>query len=132
MFVVLKSALILTASIVGGGFLTFVWSDYLHHKLRGAAAPDDKEAHEPRILWIPALIGVLERALFTIMIAWGVEASGAFCGGWITAKAISGMGPWNGDTALHRARIGVGFLGSGLSLLIGVVCGLCLRAWLAP
>jgi hypothetical protein len=126
----LQAALVLCFSVFGGAILTFVWSDFLHAKLRvipngGAAALE-----EPRVPWVPILIGAVERALFTLMIAFSVEASGAFCGGWVTAKAITGMGPWNANSPQNRARVGVSMLGSGLSLLIGVACGLILRAWL--
>lgn len=131
MFIVIKAGLILTASVVGGALVTFIWSDYLRSSLRDAGEPESKEPGEARFQWIPALTGIVERAIFTVAIAWGVEASGALCGGWVAAKAVSGIGPWNGNTPLHRARAGVGMLGSGMSLLIGVICGLALRNWMA-
>jgi hypothetical protein len=126
----LKAALVLCCSVLGGGLITFVWSDFLHSKLRGMRESDGKEFVEERIHWIPVLIGAVERTLFTILVAFSVEASGAFCGGWVTAKAIGGMGPWNNSSPLHRARVGVSLLGSGFSLLVGVSCGLWLRGWL--
>ncbi len=75
-------------------------------------------------------MGILERALYTILIGWSVSGAASFIGAWVTIKAVGGWARWGGSksTMYTRAVFTVGLLGSALSAIFGVVAGLIIVA----
>ena len=83
-----------------------------------------------RKLWLPITMGIVERVIYTILIGWNVSGAAAFIGAWVTIKAIGGWARWGGPTSTTytRAVFTVGLLGSALSAIFGLACGLIIQA----
>jgi hypothetical protein len=120
-------------SIGAGALVTLVWSETVHRsverKFKGLEYPEIT-----RITWMPAMIGVLERALVTTFAIWLPMALGPFMGAWIVAKAAGGwlLIPPGGEAPkfndYKRARNSAGLMASVVSLGWAVAWGL----WAPP
>jgi hypothetical protein len=75
--------------------------------------------------WVPKLHGIIERAVFTTLVAWQVSGAASFIGAWITIKA-AGMNwqTFTGHSEFARQAFGVSLFLSGLSALFGILGGL--------
>lgn len=100
---------------------TFGWSWLLHKLLRG---DQPKETQPPVVAWIPVFIGILERAVITTLVGWGIAGEGMFIVGWLALKSVADWQSLRSPETLARTRFFVGLLGSLLSLLFGLAGGL--------
>jgi hypothetical protein len=71
------------------------------------------------------LFGIIERLIFTTLIAWKVNGGASFIGSWVTVKAF-GMGwqVFSHGSEYGRQLFGVSLVLSGLSAFFGIVGGL--------
>jgi hypothetical protein len=104
-------------SIVGGAVVTLIWTELLHWIVRRQF----RKGPEPsRIRPLPAISGLLERAVVTALVIWIPAGTGPFMGTWIVAKAAGGwafVARPQGYTDDHeKALYFVGLLGSLVSL----------------
>lgn len=74
--------------------------------------------------WLPALIGVVERLFFTVLIAFDSSVSGPAMIGW---AALKGAAHWNSFNAEAKPHTFLGFMGTMVSLLFAVLGGLWCR-----
>lgn len=110
-------------SLIIGGVVTYFWSLLLHFMIQKQRKP--KDSIGDRIIWIPIFLGLVERSLYTILIANNISGSAGFIGAWITIKAVGGWATFSKDGSTYgRSLFGVGLLGSAMSALFGVAGGL--------
>ena len=112
--------------LVGVGFgvpITYLWSIYLHWLLKKRFPNASSESTE-RVLWIPMLTGIFERAIVLTLLFWLPPATGAFAGAWIAIKAAGGWGSLREPTSFGRAIYAIGLLGSAFSILWALGVGI--------
>jgi len=134
-------------SVVGGIPITLAWTlllDWLVEQHVPKSPKDlalEKELQEPepsngrwfpilgrRVLLLPILIGIFERAIVTTLIIYQVSGTGSFIGAWIAIKSAGGWQRWSLGTRYARSVFFVGLLGSAMSMLIALISGIhCLR-----
>jgi hypothetical protein len=107
---------------------TLLWVTVLDRRVARLRKPDDEESS--RVLWLPITMGIVERAIYTILIGWNVSGAAGFIGAWVTIKAIGGWARWGGpkSTMYTRSVFTVGLLGSALSAIFGLAGGLIILA----
>jgi biotin transporter BioY len=115
-------------SIVIGGLVTPLVTTALHAFVaKLPRSPDAPEA--TRITWMPAVVGVVERTLYTLLVGYNVSGAAGFIGAWITIKAVGGWARWSQDRSdWARALFTTGLLGSAISALFGVWSGLLIAS----
>jgi len=74
-----------------------------------------------RVPFLPVLVGILERLVFTLLIVCNVSASGAFIGTWILAKIVTGWNRYTRAEVQFRMTAFAGLIGSIISLLFAVL-----------
>lgn len=109
-------------SLLGGLVVTYIWSAFLHSRLRKYGHQTEPEAQ--RIWWIPLLVGVLERAIITTMVAFKISGAAGFIGAWVAVKSAGGWASWSKGTTYGRAVLFAGLLGSAMSILFGLTGGI--------
>ena len=109
-------------SLLAGLVVTYAWSAFLHRLLRKYRPESESEAQ--RIWWIPLLVGVLERAILTTMVAFEISGAAGFFGAWVAVKSAGGWASWSKGTTYGRAVLFVGLLGSAMSILFGLAGGI--------
>jgi hypothetical protein len=105
--------------------VTFLWAFGLHKALARYKKTDDTLAD--RILWIPLLLGVFERAIVGLLIGWQVPGAAGFIGAWVIGKSGGGWSGWGKKSKYDRGLFFIGLLGSALSLLFGLGLGLAVH-----
>jgi hypothetical protein len=125
----LRSSLILTYGIsaLGGALVTLGWSNLLHGALARQFKKEASANPVGRVLWIPAVLGIIERTLITTFVLFIPMAVGPFAGAWVTIKAVGGWGVFKDQTSYSRALFMTGLLGSAMSVLWAIVVGLLAR-----
>jgi hypothetical protein len=126
------------ACLIGIPFTAW-WSRALHKRveflrlqLNSINAPLEEQAQHPeRLPWMPAWIGVFERAFYCLLIGLNVTGGAAFIGVWIGLKSAGGWQIWSKGTTYGRAVLFAGLLGDAMSILFGVVAGLVVRFYTA-
>jgi hypothetical protein len=114
-------------SVLFGAPVTMLFSASLHWLIRQLPTNGKDGTAETtarpgdRVLWIPALTGVMERFAVTTMCLLQVSGLGGFLAGWIALKLVGGWQRWKDDSTYSRALFAVGALGSLVSLLIAIV-----------
>ena len=106
---------------------TLFWSIGLHWALGSYATNCDKRAD--RILWIPALVGLFERAVIVLLIGWQVPGAASFIGAWVIGKSGGGWAGWGHKSKYDRGLFFIGLLGSALSILFGIGLGLAIHSF---
>ena len=123
-FLTRPQTIALLASVVGGAFVTFIWSElwhaYLRRKMGGQPLND-------RARPIGITLGILERLLLTAFVLWLPTAVGAFAGAWILVKSAGGWGDIAREKPHARMRFFVHLSGSIASVLWAVGCGMLAR-----
>ena len=126
------SALII--STVVGALVTWLWSSLLHclNKKNYEELPDDARKRHYAFSFI---IGAVERMLITTLVLWLPMAVGPLAAAWLGVKAVvgwAGMDKKPDYAASHpaRARFTVTLLGSAISFLWAIGCGIWAR-WMA-
>ena len=76
------------------------------------------------IEWIAPIIGILERALITTLVAFNVSGAFSFAGAWIVAKAMYSWGRSKNDNTYIRAKISLNVINGLLSIIAAVIGGL--------
>jgi hypothetical protein len=110
-------------SLFVGTIVTYYWSKWLHTQIQKYKT-DDAIVGD-RVVWLPATIGILERVVYTVLVAYSVSGAASFIGAWITIKAVGGWAHWSQDRSTYgRCLFSAGLLGSGMSALFGIVGGL--------
>jgi hypothetical protein len=115
--------------VVGAIVLWPAWRLLHHLTSRIPRTPDDKEA--TTIWWIPVSIGVVERMVFTTLIAWNVSGAASFIGAWVTIKAVGGWNTWNKGSTYGRATFMIALILSALSAMFGIFGGISISTYLA-
>jgi len=108
--------------------VTLLWVMVLDRRLAQYRTRGEEETS--RVLWLPITMGIVERAIYTILVGWNVSGAASFMGAWVTIKAIGGWARWGGPTSTMytRAAFTVGLLGSALSAIFGLAGGLIILA----
>jgi hypothetical protein len=109
-------------SVVVAVPVTYLWSLFLHRLVAKHKTAEDEQAG--RVLWIPLLVGVFERAIITTLVGWQVSGTAGFIGAWVAVKSAGGWSTWSKGTTYGRAVFFTGLLGSAMSILFAVVGGL--------
>lgn len=118
--------------IIAGVPVTWAISAGLHWGL-GKTVRDPGTSDTRRIMWIPALLGVVERAIVITLLIWALPTAGAFMGTWIAVKAAGGWGTLKDGTLFSRCIFLVGLMGSALSILWAVCAAIWVRSvWGLP
>lgn len=114
-------------ALLVGSYLTWKLWDVLHayfHRVKKARGWSIEEDLTERLVLYPFLVGVFERTIFTVLIAFQVPGVGGGLMAWIGIKMVSG---WNriskGGTA-ERMLAFTGLLCSLTSLTFAVLGGL--------
>ena len=80
---------------------------------------DTETAGLERIWWIAVMVGVFERALITMLVAYDVSGSASLIVGWMALKMASGWQTWSAGTRSARAAAFMALLGNAMSRLFG-------------
>ena len=115
---------------VGIGVFAYFWSKFLFWNIMKQFPPDRHNIDINGVDWLPALVGVFERAVITTLVIWLPSSTGAFVGGWMMVKAIGGWATISKGTTAGSAYYFGGLLGSIFSILGGIVVGLLTAPWL--
>jgi hypothetical protein len=118
----LKYLLGYSLSVVVATPVTYWWSRFLHRAIQNRRTPNDPEAE--RILWIPLMLGIFERAIITTLVGWKVPGTAGFIGAWVAVKSAGGWASWSKGTTYGRAVFFIGLLGSAMSVLFALAGGL--------
>ena len=110
----------LSVSLVLGALVTAVSAKLLRDWVRKKVG-NKKELPERVPFPLPMVIGIVERLIFTILLACDVSASGAFIGTWILAKIVTGWNRYTKPEVEFRMIAFVGLLGSMISLLFALL-----------
>lgn len=110
--------------------VVFLWSEFLYKRVEKYKTEEDEEAG--RVRWIPVWVGILERAIITTLVGWGVPGTAGFMGAWVAVKAAGGWRSWSKGTTYGRAIFFVGLLGSAMSLLFAIAGGLIIAELRSP
>lgn len=106
------------ACIVGIPFTTW-WSKALHNRITA-----QRQARaQIRVQWLPAWIGVFERAFYCILIGYNISGAAALIGVWVGLKSAGGWQKFSKGTTYGRAIFFSGLLGDCMSALFGIVAG---------
>lgn len=82
-----------------------------------------------RILWIPIVIGIVERTIITTMIAWNISGTAGFIGAWVAIKSAVGWQMWaRKSTTYERTVLFAGLIGSAVSVLFALIGGILVAA----
>lgn len=129
--------LVLWSSVIGWP-VTFYWSKALHDRLpvlrkrlnkRQKHGQWEIEDSPPdRVLWLPAWLGIFERALFSILIGLNIAGGAGFIGAWVGFKLAGGWKTWSKGTTYTSALFMIGLLGNIMSVAFGVIAGLMIRS----
>jgi hypothetical protein len=111
-------------AVLGGVAITYSWSAFLHCLLARRFPQEAALRKVESALWLPILMGVLERSMITTFVFYIPAAIGPFSGAWITIKAVGGWGIFKEPTAFNRALFMTGLLGSVMSIGFAIVVGL--------
>lgn len=115
-------------SLGGGTIATFIFSYGLHRSIEGFAKRENKAPAE-RLVWMPLLMGLIERALYTILVGNAVSGAASFIGAWVTIKAVGGWANWSKDGSLYgRALFSTALMSSAVSAFFGIWGGLLLAS----
>ena len=118
--------------------VTYYWSKALHdrlHNLReqlhsaNVLLDDEKKQYPGRLRWMPAWLGLFERAFYSILIGLDVAGGAAFVGVWIALKLAGGWQVRSKGTMYGHAIFVAGLLGNSMSVMFGLVAGLVIRAF---
>lgn len=112
--------------ILGSIIAWVVWQtlhNYFDRTVREKGWDIDEWSRE-RINIYPFIIGLLERTLFTILIAFKVPGVAAGMMIWAGLKMSTGWGRISGGKAVHRMLAFTGLIASMTSLSIAVIGGL--------
>jgi hypothetical protein len=117
----------LLGDILVGGVLTIAFSESLHFIARKRYKAPDTE----RILWMPALVGALERVIYTLLVHFAIPGAAGFIGSWVVIKAVGGWANFSMDKSQSgRVLFSAGLMGSALSIIIGILTGLVAKGTL--
>lgn len=114
--------------IIGGGFLIkYLLSKlYKRAEIRYFDPLKDDKIEKPDVI-SGLIMGITERAAYTAFIGFNIPASGAFIGGWITAKAIGGWS-FNPDRSKYRKELfSINLIASGISAILGIIAGFLIK-----
>jgi tetrahydromethanopterin S-methyltransferase subunit B len=89
---------------------------------------EEKKSYPGRVPWMPAWIGLFERALYCLLIGGNVDGGAAFIGVWVGIKLAGGWQVWSKGTTYGRAIFFSGLLGNAMSVIYGIVAGLVIKA----
>lgn len=95
-----------------------------------AWTPD--KGYDERAFIQPMLTGLVERAVFCVLVAIWAPGFGVALFAWIAAKLAAGWGRSKVANASHRAITMAGLQVSLVSIAFGVLAGLATRHWLIP
>ena len=133
--------LILYASVLTD-WITERWSRALHERadvlrkrLADANLLTNEEKGSPppgRVRWMPAAVGMFERAFYALLISLDVSSGATFIAVWVGLKLAGGWQLWSKGTTYGNALFFTGLLGNAMSVSIGVVTGLVLYSWFHP
>jgi hypothetical protein len=87
---------------------------------------EKKDDEAIRVIWIPIMMGILERAIITTLVGWKVPGTAGFIGTWAAIKTVGGWAMWSKGTVYGRSVLFAGLMGSALSFLIAIAAGLFL------
>jgi hypothetical protein len=117
--------------------ITYFWSKWLHERVdeclrhhlfsAGELTPEEQVQYPRRIRWLPAWLGIFERAFYCLLIGLHIEGGAVFIAGWVALKMAGGWQLWSRGTTYGRAIFFSGLLGNTMSVLFGVVSGLVIR-----
>src|SRR5262249_11856262 len=118
-------------SVVGGAVVTWLWS-WLLHRLNQQNYERLPEDARKRHHAFSITIGGVERLLLTTLVIWLAGAVGPLGAAWLGVKAVvgwAGMDKTEHHAASHaaRARFSVTLLGSAISFLWAIGCGIWAR-----
>jgi hypothetical protein len=117
--------------------VTYIWSAALHKRIAAlrseliaaeALTLEERKQYPGRVPWMPAWIGLFERALYCLLIGLDVAGGATFIGVWVGIKLAGGWQVWSKGTTYGRAILFAGLLGNAMSVLFGVVAGLATRS----
>lgn len=119
-------------SLVISSPIVFLFWKYLHNRVDKDPTKGNKVAD--KTTWLPIVTGIVERFIYTTLIAFSVSGAASFIGSWITIKAIGGWAAWaNKDaTRYTRSVFVVGLLCSGISALLAIFGGLIVAGFPKP
>lgn len=113
-------------SLGGGTIAAVVFSFGLHKSIEGYAIREGKKPAK-RLVWMPILMGVIERAMYTTLVGNEISGAASFIGAWVTIKAVGGWANWSKDGSLYgRALFSTALMSSAVSALFGIWGGLLL------
>lgn len=127
---------VLWACLVGWP-VTYFWSKALHKRIAllrqelmnvDGLLDEEKQSYPGRVPWMPAWIGLFERAFYSVLIGLDVEGGAAFIGVWIGLKLAGGWQLWSTGSTYGRAIFFSGLLGNIMSAAFGLVAGLVIRS----
>ena len=116
------------SSVLGGPIAWGCWA-LLDSLVKAWHLPKGQPPAE-RTPWLSMTMGVVERAIYTTLVAFNVPGAGAFIGAWVTIKALGGWSPLTTDRTPYMQRLFMtGLLSSGVSALMGVLGGILIRSF---
>jgi len=100
----------------------------LFHR-RLAALRTEADPEIPRVPWLTATVGIVERFLYTTVVAFDVSGAAGLIGACIVVKAAGGWATVNKGTVFGRATYFVGIFGSITSALVAIIAGIVFKQW---
>jgi hypothetical protein len=132
--------LVLWAVLVGH-FVTSGWVSALHERIsylrtrlerHGLLSDDEQKKRLGRLPWMPAVLGLFERAFYSMLVGLAVSSGASFIAVWVGLKLAGGWQVWSKGTTFGHALFFVGLLGNAMSVLFGVVAGLVINTLITP
>jgi hypothetical protein len=78
----------------------------------------------------PAAMGITERVMYTLLVAFNISGAASFIAGWMAIKVAGGWATFTGDKTRHgRAVFTASLLGNILSAVFGVAEGVLFSRW---
>ena len=121
--------------------ITLYWSKAIHERIKDLRSKlikekllskDEIEQYPDRLIWMPAWIGVFERAFYALLIGLDVTGASAFIGAWVGIKLAGGWQVWSKGSIYGRAVLFAGLLGNAMSLSFGLISGIVIKKLLDP
>jgi hypothetical protein len=121
--------------------VTFYWSKAIHERIKDLRlklikeklfSEDELKQDAGRLPWMPAWIGIFERAFYALLIGLNVTGGFAFIGAWVAIKLAGGWQVWSKGSTYGRAVLFAGLLGNAMSLSFGLISGIVIEKLLNP
>jgi len=91
--------------------VTFFWSKTIHERVKelrskllekNLLSEDERKQYPGRLPWMPAWLGIFERAFYSLRVGLDVAGGSAFIGVWVGIKLTGGWQVWSKGTTYGK------------------------------